>query len=218
MEKRTWAYKGEVTHSPRLALSIRARQKKVRTGPESASYIMMDLHEPTADHSIVILLYAPVLVILQWYLKAELWSPSCIHIKLLSVFTPLFVHVLQSKSLLLSFRLQIGWFSIPVQLLKIVFYLHCSVGGPLHHYLLPADDRMIGFLLGFSMVLLAECYWKYSSKILFFFPWNLLLFQSLYDLENRGRILLTYFFVGMIQFTDWNIYFGVLACSCLQAS
>lgn len=166
MEKRTWAYKGEVTHSPRLTLSIRARQKTVRIGAKSASYIMMNLREPAADHSIVILLYAPVLVILQWYLKAELWSPSCIHIKLFSVFTPLFVHVLQSKSLLLSFRLQIGWFSIPVQLLKIVFYLHCSVGGPLHHYLLPADDRMIGFLLGFSMV--AECYWKYSSKILFF--------------------------------------------------
>lgn len=99
----------------------------------------------------------------------ELWSPACIHIKLLLVFTPLFVHVLQSKTLFPSFRSQIGWFSLSEQLLKIVFYLHCSVGGPLHHYLLPADDRMIGFLLGFSMVLLAKCYWKYSSKILFFF-------------------------------------------------
>lgn len=98
----------------------------------------------------------------------ELWSPTCIHIKLFLVFVPLFVHILQSKSLFPSFKLQIGWFSLPEQLLKIVFYLHCSVGGPLHHYLLPADNRMIGFLLGFSMVLLAKCYWKYSSKIFFF--------------------------------------------------
>lgn len=128
----------------------------------------------------------------------ELRSPTCLHIKLLSVFVPLFVHILPSKSLFPSFRLQIGWFSLPEQLLKIVFYLHCSVGGPLHHYLLPADDRMIGFLLGFSMVLLAKCYWKYSSKI-FFFPWNLLIFQHLYGLESWGRILLAYFWEGNLQ-------------------
>lgn len=69
------------------------------------------------------------------------------------------------------------------ELPKIVFYLHCSVGGPLHHNLLPADDRMIGFLLGFSMVLLPKCYWKYSRKI-YFFSQNLLIFQHLFNLES----------------------------------
>lgn len=54
------------------------------------------------------------------------------------------------------------------ELLKIAFYLHCSVGGPLHHYLLPADDRMIGFLLGFSLVFLTKS-WIYSSNYYYFF-------------------------------------------------
>lgn len=139
-------------------------------------------------------------------LLVDLGSPTCIHIKPLLVFTPLFVHVLQSKSQFPSFRLQIGWFSLPEQLLRIVFYLHRSVGGPLHHYLLPADDRMIRFLLGFSMILLAKSYWKYSSKIFFFSP-NLLILQHLYVLKNWGSILLTYIWEGRIQFTDWDIYF-----------
>ncbi|KAL9854604.1 uncharacterized protein GJ701_003928 [Geothlypis trichas] len=84
-----------------------------------------------------------------------------------------------TQNVLFSFRLQIGWVSLPEHLLRIVFNLLCTVGDPLHHYLMSIDDRMIGFLQGISMVLLVKCYWKYPGKIVYFFPETLLTFQRL---------------------------------------
>jgi len=102
-----------------------------------------------------------------------MWSPTSIHIKLLSVFIPLFLHLFLSKIFFPHAGCRLAGFRSLSSYLRL-FCLHCLVGGPFHHYLLPADDRMIGFLLGFSMVLFAKCYWKYSSKFFLFFQ-NLLI-------------------------------------------
>lgn len=120
-----------------------------------------------------------------------------------------------TQNVLFSFRLQIGWVSLPEHLLRIVFNLLRTVGDHLHHYLMSIDDRMIGFLQGISMGLPVKCYWKYPGKIASFIPETLLTFQHL---ESFDRILLIYFWESRIQFTDWDIYVLVLACRCLQKS
>lgn len=166
---------------------------------------MYNLHQHALDHSLVILvsLCAPVLVTLEWYQ----WRFAHLHVFTLnsSQFPHPTLHMYPTQKVIFPlFRFKIGWVSLPEQLLKIVFNLHCSVGGPLRHYLLPVNDRMIGFLLGISMLLLVKCYWKYSSNILSFFCKNLLIFQHL---ESFDGTLLIYFWEGRIQFTDWDIYF-----------
>lgn len=129
---------------------------------------LYDLHQHALDHSLVILisLCVPFLVTLEWC-----WWRFA-HLQIFTFNSSQFPHpslyMYAPQKVLFSFRLQVDWVPLPEHLLQIVFNLLCSVGGPLHHYLLSVDDRMIGFLLGFYIVLLAKCYWKYPGKIIFF--------------------------------------------------
>lgn len=106
------------------------------------------------------------------------------------------------------------------ELLKIAFYLHCSVGGPLHHYLLPADDRMIGFLLGFSLVFLTKS-WIYSSNYYYFFSESsdfsaLIWFRDL-RWDSSHLLLEEYASAHRLRHLFLVFFFFLCVCRCLQA-